>query len=90
MAEQLALAERVDPWVEARAKQPGAKLIRVINVRLEEQRFIPTDESQWPDGATIVVPSVADGYGRSATEIEAIIAEYDRRWPHDKPGDPAA
>lgn len=80
MAEQLALAEQADPWADARAIQPGAKLIRIINVRLGEQRFVVTDESQWPDGATMVLPSVADGYGRSAAEIEAIIAEYDGRW----------
>jgi hypothetical protein len=89
---QLSLAESqqrqrlLDPWTEERKCHPGRAIMRVIDLTLDVQVFMPLhpipareDEAALSlDGTTRIV----HGYGRALTTAEeaAIIQEWDDVW----------
>jgi hypothetical protein len=72
----------IDPWTVERAKRPEAKLIRVIDLERDEQRWdvlkvLPEAIDYELDGCTLIFPARAD---RTPAESAHLIALYDELW----------
>lgn len=70
----------IDPWTVERAKRPGAKLLRYINLERDEQEWIalkvlPEGLDYELDGLTLIYPARAD---RTEAERQHLVALYDK------------
>lgn len=87
MSEQLGLQEAPpsapSAWDSVRAAHPDKPLVRVIDLARDDQAFVTFKDAHDPyafppAGATVYMPSTPGG--RTWAEIDAITAEFDRRW----------